>query len=82
MSATRDEMASIIYACYAEPEEKRPLLFDGIGRVYPHPKACFYFFAWMIRDAPQQRLAPLISRWKKEVMHIYLLGILWGLYRT
>nr|WP_317269101.1 hypothetical protein [Arthrospira sp. PLM2.Bin9] len=65
MSATRDEMASIIYACYSEPEEKRPLLFDGIGRVYPHPKACFYFFAWMIRDAPQQRLAPLISRMRK-----------------
>jgi hypothetical protein len=30
--------------------------------VYPHGKACFYFFAWIIRDAPQQRLDPLISR--------------------
>ncbi len=35
------------------------------GRVYPHEKACFYFFAWIIRDAPQQRLAPLIARMRK-----------------
>ncbi|MCT7977875.1 hypothetical protein [Laspinema olomoucense] len=65
MSAHRAQIESIIYACYLESEEKRPLLFDGIGRVYPHPKACFYFFAWMIRDAPQQRLAPLIARMRK-----------------
>lgn len=65
MSATKGEISSIILSCYSEPEEKRPLLFDGIGRVYPHTKACFYFFAWMIRDAPQQRLAPLISRMRK-----------------
>jgi hypothetical protein len=40
-------------------------LFDGIGRIYEHTKACFYFFAWIIRDAPQQRLSPLISRMQK-----------------
>lgn len=65
MSANRTEIVSIINACYREAEEKRPLLFDGIGRVYPHAKACFYFFAWMIRDAPQQRLAPLITRMRQ-----------------
>lgn len=65
MNATKKDISSIILSCYAEVEEKRPLLFDGIGRVYPHAKACFYFFAWMIRDAPQQRLAPLISRMRK-----------------
>lgn len=65
MSANRDEIKSIIQACYQESEDKRPFLFDGIGRVYPHTKACFYFFAWTIRDAPQQRLAPLISRMRK-----------------
>lgn len=66
MSATKKQIKSIIAACYSEVEEKRPLLFDGIGRVYPHSKACFYFFAWMIRDAPQQRLAPLIARMRKQ----------------
>lgn len=65
MSASRSEIASIINTCYQESEVKRPLLFDGVGRVYPHAKACFYFFAWIIRDAPIQRLAPLISQMKK-----------------
>jgi hypothetical protein len=35
MSANRDDIAAVIDACYSEAEEKRPLLFDGIGRVYP-----------------------------------------------
>lgn len=65
MNSTKDTLNTIIHSCYNEIEEKRPLLFDGIGRVYKHPKACFYFFSWMIRDAPQQRLLPLISRMKR-----------------
>ncbi len=65
MSANKTDIVSIINACYHEVEEKRPLLFDGIGRVYPHAKACFYFFAWIIRDAPQQRLVPLIARMRQ-----------------
>ena len=65
MSASKEDIFAIISSCYHETEDKRPLLFDGIGRVYPHTKACFYFFAWMIRDAPQQRLTPLISRMRK-----------------
>lgn len=59
------DLHHIINSCFFDENTKRPLLFDGIGRVYPHYKACFYFFAWMIRDAPQQRLAPLISRMQK-----------------
>jgi hypothetical protein len=55
----------VINACYSDNTDEKPYLFDGIGRVYPHGKACFYFFAWMIRDAPQQRLSPLISRMQK-----------------
>lgn len=65
MGSTKDVLSEIIKSCYCETEEKRPFLFDGIGRVYPHAKACFYFFAWVIRDAPQQRLAPLIARMRK-----------------
>jgi hypothetical protein len=65
MLTGRDDLTAIVNGCYQEVEEKRPLLFDGIGRVYPHNKACFFFFAWMIRDAPQQRLAPLISRMRQ-----------------
>jgi len=65
LSATKAQISEVIRACYNEEPSKRPLLFDGIGRVYPHPKACFFFFAWIVRDAPQQRLAPLISRMRK-----------------
>ena len=65
LQTSKENLNDIIRSCYNEKEDKRPFLFDGIGRVYPHAKACFYFFAWIIRDAPQQRLAPLISRMRK-----------------
>jgi hypothetical protein len=65
--ASKEQLKSIIRACYAQTNQQKPFLFDGVGRPYPHKKACFYFFAWMIRDAPQQRLAPLISRMQKLV---------------
>lgn len=56
-------LESAILECYAaEREPDLPLLFDGAGRSYTHRKACYYFFSWIIRDAPQQRLGPLIQR--------------------
>ena len=42
-----------------------PTLYDGGGRPYPFKKAVYFFFAWLIRDAPQQRLSPLITRMRK-----------------
>lgn len=65
LTCARAELRKTIEACYLDVAGARPLLFDGIGRVYPHKKACFYFFAWVIRDAPQQRLSPLIARMQK-----------------
>lgn len=65
MACSKPQIQSIIKSCYLDENEEKPFLFDGIGRVYPHVKACFYFFAWLIRDAPQQRLSPLISRMQK-----------------
>jgi hypothetical protein len=65
LTCKKNQIADIITACYKNDNEEKPLLFDGIGRVYAHNKACFLFFAWMIRDAPQQRLAPLISQMQK-----------------
>jgi hypothetical protein len=62
-TATRIEIKSAILDCYsAEGELNLPILFDGVGRSYPHIKACYYTFSWLIRDAPQQRLGPLIQR--------------------
>lgn len=60
-------LTQAIIACYqAEEQSEVPQLFDGIGRPYTHSKACYYFFAWLIRDAPQQRLNPLIQRMAKS----------------
>jgi hypothetical protein len=53
----------LVRQCYDAAEmSTRPVLFDGIGRKYAHRKACYYFFAWLLRDAPQQRLQPLLAR--------------------
>lgn len=65
LNCTKKQIKDVISGCYSNDTEEKPLLFDGIGRVYQHSKACFYFFSWIIRDAPQQRLSPLISRMQK-----------------
>jgi hypothetical protein len=65
LTVNKPEIKQIILSCYSNESEEKPLLFDGVGRVYEHTKACFYFFAWLIRDAPQQRLSPLVSRMQK-----------------
>lgn len=66
MTSNRNDLRKMIRRCYEDSEPSKPFLFDGIGRTYPHRKACFYFFAWIIRDAPQQRLNPLITRMTSE----------------
>lgn len=65
MTCSKQQIKEIIEESYKNSLQEKPLLFDGIGRVYPHIKACFYFFAWIIRDAPQQRLSPLITKMRK-----------------
>ena len=37
------------------------VLYDGIGRPYAKDVANWYFLAWLLRDAPAQRLGPLIK---------------------
>jgi hypothetical protein len=37
-------------------------LYDGLRRPYVWRKARWYFIAWVFRDAPAQRLGPLLSR--------------------
>jgi len=36
-------------------------LFDGILRPYDSPTANWYFLAWLFRDAPAQRLGPMVA---------------------
>jgi hypothetical protein len=36
-------------------------LYDGIARPYDASKSKWFFIAWLLRDAPQQRLQPILS---------------------
>ena len=36
-------------------------LFDGLARPYKDATARWYFLAWMLRDAPAQRLQPILT---------------------
>ncbi|MDQ7024690.1 MAG: hypothetical protein Q9P01_02235 [Anaerolineae bacterium] len=66
-TASLSEVTRGIESCYKPLDNKNlPLLFDGIGRPYKHRKSCYYFFAWIIRDAPQQRLSGPISTLVKK----------------
>jgi hypothetical protein len=61
------DLRAAIAKCYILSDQPHvPILTDGVGRTYPHLKACYYFFSWLIRDAPQQRLSPLITRIAKS----------------
>jgi hypothetical protein len=59
----REQIESGLRACYHPDDTVNvPILADGAGRSYPHLKACYYFFGWLVRDAPKQRLEPLLQR--------------------
>lgn len=69
MNSNLDAIKKLITMVYFDKSNDRPHLFDGVGRFYEHRKASFFFFAWLIRDAPQQRLAPLIIKMRKIKGH-------------
>jgi len=87
---TLSQIQRLIRTCYAEPvASTRPVLFDGAGRRYSHRKACYYFFSWIARDAPQQRLQPMIARASRAAgkvdrlqVEIEALASLLHVYRT
>lgn len=40
-------------------------LYDGIARPYDQRKSKWFFITWLLRDAPQQRLQPIVSSLEK-----------------
>lgn len=36
-------------------------LYDGLGNAYANGKARWFFLSWLLRDAPAQRLGPLVK---------------------
>lgn len=41
--------------------EFKNCLYDGIARPYDQSKSKWFFITWLLRDAPQQRLQPIVS---------------------
>lgn len=55
-----DEKAEFLIISYLNSDCQAKLL-DGIGREYHNNKAKWYFLAWVLRDAPAQRLEKLLT---------------------
>lgn len=67
MRTSLDQITNAINRCYSSSDpEKLPKLYDGGGVPYKHADACYFMFAWMVRDAATQRLKPLISRARRQ----------------
>lgn len=59
VSSNQDDAVRAAFFNYFTVPFAHPLL-DGIGRPYSDKKAKWYFMAWLFRDAPAQRLGPLL----------------------
>lgn len=55
-----DKKATSVITSYLQ-RPTAATLYDGIGRPYVTSKARWYFLAWLLRDAPVQRLEPLLN---------------------
>src|SRR5438067_480893 len=62
-----DARAVKVIEAYLEHAGKAKL-YDGIGRPYKDDKAKWYFLAWLLRDAPAQRLGPLLKTVKGRTL--------------
>jgi len=53
---------AVLLAYLRRPLPATAQLFDGIARPYPDGKAKWLLFGWVLRDAPAQRLQPMLSQ--------------------
>lgn len=56
---TKDASAVRVLEAYLTSQSTAKL-YDGLGRPYSDTIAKWYFLAWILRDAPAQRLGPLL----------------------
>lgn len=54
-----EKLTKVVDSYFDAPFENT--LFDGIARPYNDSKSKWFFITWLLRDAPQQRLQPIIS---------------------
>ncbi len=52
---------SIISKFLALPLPKGLILYDGIARPYTPEKSKWLLLGWILRDAPEQRLRPMVA---------------------
>jgi len=55
-----DEKAKTVISGFLRRKSEVELL-DGVGKPYANSQARWYFLAWILRDAPAQRLGPLLA---------------------
>jgi hypothetical protein len=60
ISESDDRKATQVILDYFESQQEETLL-DGMGNPYSTKKGRWYFLAWILRDAPAQRLGPLLK---------------------
>lgn len=65
VSETDQTRMDKVLTAYFDTDYKN-CLYDGIARPYDQSKSKWFFIAWLLRDAPQQRLQPIISSIEKE----------------
>jgi hypothetical protein len=61
VSESDDKKAELILLSYLK-SQSTAVLYDGVCRPYDDAKAKWYFLAWIFRDAPAQRLGPMVSQ--------------------
>lgn len=61
INETSDEKALEVLTRYLS-RRNNVTLYDGLLRPYSNAQARWYFLAWLLRDAPAQRLRPLLNQ--------------------
>lgn len=61
VNETSDDKAKDLIVGFLERTSRVELL-NGVGNPYANSQARWYFLAWMLRDAPAQRLGPLLGQ--------------------
>lgn len=61
VSETDDDKIVFVVNAYFDYDFES-VMYDGIARPYSQSKSKWFFITWLLRDAPQQRLAPIVSR--------------------
>lgn len=66
ISSEQEKCFYLIYQFLNDPLPAHIKLFDGVAKPYPDDKAKWLFLGWLLRDAPEQRLKPMLKQMKGD----------------